>query len=329
MIELYRKVNDDVQCLLCPNLCILKDAKFGICKTRKRENDKIVNHYSGIISSSGLDPIEKKPLYHFMPATQIFSVGFYGCTLNCQFCQNYSISQYHPENTPDRLSPEDMVYILKEKNLKSIAFTYSEPTLYFEWVRETAILCRDSNIKTVLVTNGYLNEKPAEELLKYIDAANIDLKSFRENFYKKVCHGKLEPVKDFIRLAYDMKVHIELTTLVVTDTNDTIEEMGEIVDFIKNISKDIPFHISRYHPSYKFDKPATSIEKLEKLIALAKNNLNFVYGGNIPGDADTYCKNCKTLLVSRNYYSVKIHQVDKNGKCKNCGEFNNIYFFNK
>ncbi len=324
-IALYRDHGDDVQCVLCPNYCVLKEGRYGLCRTRKREGRIVVNPYTGIISSSGLDPIEKKPLYHFMPGSQIFSVGFYGCTLRCQFCQNYSISQYHPEGTQERISPEDMVYLLKDKNLKSIAFTYSEPTLYFEWVRETAILCRDNNIKTVLVSNGYLNEEPAGELLQYIDAANIDLKSFNEGFYKKYCFGKLDPVKKFIRMAHEMKVHLELTTLVITDTNDSEEEMAEIVDFIASVSNNIPFHVSRYHPAYNFDKPPTSVEKLESLIWIAKKKLHYVYGGNIQNDSNTYCKKCGSQLVSRNYYSIRIKNIDSGGKCKSCGEFNEFY----
>src|SRR4030042_4321548 len=149
---LYKKNKDKVQCLLCPNLCVLNDDQYGLCGTRKREKEEVINPYSGIISSSGIDPMEKKPLYHFMPGSTIFSVGFYGCTLKCQFCQNYSISQYHPDKIDEKVSPKDIVYLLKEKNLKSIAFTYSEPLLYHEWVLEISILCRKNNIKTVLVT---------------------------------------------------------------------------------------------------------------------------------------------------------------------------------
>ena len=259
---LYKKLeNGKIQCLLCPNYCPLNENQFGLCGTRLRVKEEVINQFSGIISSSGMDPIEKKPLYHFYPSSAIFSVGFYGCTLKCQFCQNYSISQYHPGKNEHKISPEDMIDLLKEKNLKSIAFTYSEPTLYFEWVLETAILCRKNNIKTVLVTNGYLNPEPAEILLEYIDAANIDLKAWSEEFYKKICGGKLEPVKEFIKIAYKKKVHIELTTLVITDTNDDEKEFDLLTDFISSISKDIPFHISRYHPEYKFAKPATPAEQ--------------------------------------------------------------------
>jgi pyruvate formate lyase activating enzyme len=322
---LYKVKGDKIQCLLCPNLCLLNDGQFGICKTRKRENDKIINPYSGVISSSGIDPMEKKPLYHFFPGSAIFSVGFFGCTLKCQFCQNYSISQFHPEDyNNNKLSPEDVVYLLKEKNIKSIAFTYSEPLLYHEWVLKTSILCRKNNIKTVLVTNGFINQEPAEEILEYIDAANIDLKSSKNDFYKKICSGKVESVKEFIRTAFKKKVHIEVTTLVITDTNDSIEEFNEITDFISSISEDIPFHISRYHPSYNFNKEATPIKTLEKLIEFSQKKLNYVYGGNMLGYSDTLCKKCNEILIKRDFYTTSIRSLDKNGNCKKCGSFNNF-----
>ncbi len=321
---LYKSKGDKIQCLLCPNLCVLKDEQFGLCKTRKRQKEKIINPYSGIISSSGIDPIEKKPLYHFMPGTNIFSVGFFGCTLKCRFCQNYSISQYQPGKIENKISPNNMIYLLKEKNIKSVAFTYSEPLLYHEWVLETSILCRKNSIKTVLVTNGFINQEPAEEILEYIDAANIDLKSSKNEFYKKICSGKVEPVKKFIETAFMKKTHIEVTTLVITGINDTIEEFKEITDFINSISKDIPFHISRYHPAYEFNKEATPIDTLNKLIDFSKEKLNFVYGGNMQGHSNTFCKKCGELLVNRNYYNINIKGLDKQGNCKKCGINNNF-----
>lgn len=284
--DLFLKKGDKVQCLLCPNGCLLNEGQFGMCKVRKREEDKIINFYNGIISAAHLDPIEKKPLYHFMPKTMIYSIGFFGCTLKCQFCQNYSISQidqiekyYILQNK--RHTPEDIVNYLIKNKLTSIAFTYSEPTLYYEWVLETAKLCKKNNIKTVLVTNGYLNEKPAEILLEYIDAANIDLKSAKDDFYKKICSGKINPVKRFIEIAFRMGVHIEVTTLVIRDTNDDISECIEISDFLSKLSKDIPYHISRYFPNYNFNLPPTDTTIIYKWIEEAKKRLNFVYGGNL------------------------------------------------
>lgn len=322
--EYYIKENEKVKCTLCPNTCLLNEGQFGVCKTRKREGNTIINPYHGIISSTSIDPMEKKPLYHFLPDTPIFSVGFYGCTLKCQFCQNYSISQYHPAFDEMKAYPDQILSILKQKKIKAIAFTYSEPTLYYEWVYETAKLCHESNIKTVLVTNGYLNPEPAEKLFKYIDAANVDLKSSTNEFYQNICRGKLEPVKEFIKLAFKSNVHLEITTLVITETNDNPEEIGEITEFIASISPDIPFHISRYHPAYNYTKNATSPEKIAQLINISKEKLHYVYGGNIPGHSDSYCHNCKTVLISRDFYNVHIQNLDERGNCSHCGEFNHF-----
>jgi len=321
---LFIQKGEDLQCVLCPNYCVLKDEQFGLCHIRKRQKDKIFNPYSGIISSASIDPIEKKPLYHFLPKTSIYSVGFFGCTLKCQFCQNHLISQVTPDEDIHKVSPNEMLNYLMKNKLSSIAFTYSEPTLYFEWVLEVAKLCKKNNIKTILVTNGYLNPKPASILLEYIDAANIDLKSSKIEFYKKVCFGKIDPVKEFIKIAYQKKVHIELTTLVVTNTNDDIEECKEITDFIASISKDIPFHISRYHPQYKFTEPPTPLGTINSWITEAKKKLNFVYGGNISELGNTYCKNCGELLIEREYYDILIKNLSNDGKCKKCSEFNNF-----
>jgi pyruvate formate lyase activating enzyme len=316
--KLFILKNDKVQCLLCPNKCVLNDGQFGLCNIRKREKDKIVNPYSGILSGSSMDPIEKKPLYHFMPKTSIYSVGFFGCTLKCQFCQNYSISQTTPIGNEEKITPKEMVNYLIKNNIKSIAFTYSEPTLYYEWVLETAKLCKKEGIKTVLVTNGYLNPNPAEMLLEYIDAANIDLKSSKDDFYKKYCSAKIDPVKKFIEIAFSKNVHVEITTLVITGTNDDISECIEISDFIASISKDIPFHISKYYPCYKLDAPATKVETILEWVKEAKSKLNYVYGGNIADEGNSYCKNCKEILIERKGYFINILNIDSNGKCKKC-----------
>ncbi|HOJ65143.1 MAG TPA: AmmeMemoRadiSam system radical SAM enzyme [Spirochaetota bacterium] len=323
-VRLYQKINDKTECLLCPNNCKLKEGQSGLCNIRENVNGNIINPYSGIISSSGIDPIEKKPLYHFYPGSEIYSIGFFGCTLKCQFCQNWQISQNKPLDYFKKISPEDFVLYLKKNNFNKIAYTYSEPTLYYEWVLETAKLCRKNDIKNVIVTNGYLNKEPAKELLKFIDAANIDLKGADDQFYKKNCNGKIEPVKEFIKIAFDLNVHIELTTLVITNTNDSMEDCKKIMDFIKSISTDIPFHISRYHSAYKFNLPPTQEKTIKDWVNYAKNHLNFVYGGNVLFDNDTYCHNCKSLLIKRNFYLVSLIGIDNKGICLKCSSKNNI-----
>jgi pyruvate formate lyase activating enzyme len=320
----YLSNGNSVQCILCPNLCVLSEGNFGLCKTRKRIGNKIENPFSGIISSSGIDPIEKKPLYHYKPGSKIFSIGFFGCTLHCQFCQNYSISQTMPERLPERTSPDDIVSYLLKNGLPSIALTYSEPTLHFEWILETVKLCRREKINTVLVTNGYLNQEPAKMLLEYVDAANIDLKSADDAFYKKICGGKINPVKEFIKIAYSKKVHIEITTLVITDTNDGILECNQIAEFIAGISDCIPFHISRYHPDYIFNKSMTPVGTMNNWLNEAKTKLNFVYGGNIQEFQDSTCSNCNNLLIRRNGYDVAITGLTEGGRCQNCGTDNHF-----
>ncbi len=325
-IELYTKENDKIKCLLCPNNCKLLEGQIGACGIRRAENNKITNPYLGVISSTNLDPIEKKPLYHFHPGTQIYSIGFFGCTLKCQFCQNWQISQESPSafDNIKKIMPKDFVSFLKKNNLTQIAYTYSEPLLYYEWVLEVAKLCRETGIKNILVTNGYLNQAPAKELLKFIDAANIDLKGADDQFYKKDCSGKIEPVQNFIKIAYDLNVHIELTTLVITDTNDSIEDCKKIVEFILSISKNIPFHISRYHPAYKFSKRATDEATIKEWVGYARKYLNFVYAGNVSFDNDTFCYNCKSLLIKREFYLTKLINLNKQGNCSKCGTDNNI-----
>lgn len=324
--SLYRKSGDSVICLLCPNGCSLKkEGQFGVCMIRKREDDRIVNAYSGILSSKSVDPIEKKPLYHFMPGSSIFSVGFYGCTLKCGFCQNHSISQHRPYNSEEPVTPEEIVAYLSRNKIPSIAFTYSEPTLYFEWVTETARLCREKNIKTVLVTNGYLNPEPARELLEVIDGANIDLKSSSDSFYTSICKGKLESVKEFIRIGFEQKVHIEVTTLVITDTNDSISEAEAISGFIASLSPDIPFHISRYHPCYKFTLPPTPESTIRAWCDTAAKKLHYVYAGNVGFDNNTICKKCGSVLVERSYYFTTRKALLPDGTCSSCGQTNNFF----
>ncbi|MCG8572195.1 MAG: AmmeMemoRadiSam system radical SAM enzyme [Spirochaetes bacterium] len=320
---LYQVHRDYIQCRLCPNFCKLKEEhQFGVCGVRKRENDCIVNPFSGILSAESMDPIEKKPLYHFYPGSQIFSIGFYGCTLKCKFCQNHSISQHKPPPHAEVTQPKELVDYIKKQGLKGIAFTYSEPTLYFEWVLETARLCRKNDIKTVLVTNGYLNPEAARTLLAEIDGANIDLKAFHEDFYQRLCSARLEPVKEFIKIAWELKVHIELTTLVITRENDSLEECGQITNFIAALSPDIPYHISRYHPSYQFNAPPTSEKTIKSWVLEAQKKLHYVYGGNVAFDNDTKCKKCQHILVSRSFYQTDRGGLSKEGRCKKCGSEN-------
>lgn len=319
-VEFYEQLdNGAIQCRVCPHNCVLREGKSGVCGVRTVEDGMLVAINYGEISALSMDPIEKKPLFHYKPGTNIFSVGSFGCNFTCGFCQNYSIAQFKPQT--QYISPEDIVK--RAKTYKSegnigIAFTYNEPMMYYEYVLDTAKLCKEEGLDVVVVTNGFINTEPLSKLLPYVDAMNIDLKSFSEKFYKKECSGNLSDILETIKLA-SRHCHVELTTLLITDHNDSEEEVRKIGEFIAGVDKNIPLHLSRYYPTYKFKEEATDIDKVKFLASVAREYLNYVYVGNIlDTDNNTYCPSCKKVLIERNIYNT----VDKNksNKCKSCGE---------
>jgi len=278
----YKKLNNDfVQCLLCPKLCKIKEGKSGFCGVRENIGNKLFSNIYSRVSSQGMDPIEKKPLYHFYPGSLILSLGTIGCNFACPFCQNWQISQEH--NVPTQnMSPSEAVEKALERSSVGIAYTYSEPMIWYEYVMDTAKLAKEKGLKNVLVTNGYINEKPLKELLPFIDAMNIDLKAFDEKFYKEICKGDLGTVLKTIKIA-STSCHIEITNLVIPGFNDTTKHFENLVNWIKeNIGADIPLHFSRYFPHYKMKtSSATPIETLEQAYEIAKRKLRYVYLGNI------------------------------------------------
>jgi pyruvate formate lyase activating enzyme len=277
----WEKEKENIRCRLCPHMCLISDGKTGICRERKNIEGTLYSLNYGVITSVGLDPIEKKPLYHFMPGTTILSYGSRGCNLSCSFCQNYRISM-EPNPPSIIMSPDEAVQKVKDENLSSIAFTYNEPTVWYEFMLQAAIKAKENRIRTVCVTNGYINQAPLEELLNYIDAFNVDLKSFSDGFYRKICGGKLEPVLRAIKMIYG-RAHLEITTLVVENENDDLNELEELFKWIASIDTGIILHLSRYFPSYKMTNPATKIETLMKAKRLAEKHLDYVYIGNVPG----------------------------------------------
>ncbi|MCX7910543.1 MAG: AmmeMemoRadiSam system radical SAM enzyme [Endomicrobia bacterium] len=316
-----------LQCRLCPHNCIIEENKVGKCKARKNINGKLYSLTYGVISSIAFDPIEKKPLYHFYPGSLILSVGSFGCNFKCEFCQNWEISQienkdidnFHKEKI---ITTQQLLQIAKKyKSNIGISYTYNEPLINFEFVLDTAKIFNKEGYKNVLVTNGYINKEPLLELIPYIDAANIDLKSFNENFYKEICGAKLKFVLETIEIFLRHKKHIELTTLVITQANDSIEEITQIVNYVSSLSSEIPLHFSRYFPMYKFSKPSTSVEHLMEIYKLAKQKLKYVYLGNVVYEEynSTFCPNCNKLLIKRVGYNVEIMGL-KNRVCKYCGE---------
>jgi len=307
------------KCVLCPNHCIIKADKFGKCRVRGYDSNlKPIIPFAGKLSALAVDPIEKKPLYHFYPGSQILSAGFYSCNLSCAFCQNYHISTKVDTNAKT-ISPEEMAEITASSDTIGLAYTYSEPMIHIEWIKETAKLIRNKNLKNVLVTNGYINKEAGESILENIDALNIDLKSFNNNFYTNELGGSLEPVKDFIKLAAK-KAHVEVTTLVIPGKNDSEKEIEQIASFIASINSSIPFHLSCYYPTYKYSIEKTDPIKVINLAKIASNYLEYVYVGNTGiAENNTKCPSCNNLIIKRAGYKVEIRE-NNNGICSNCGK---------
>jgi pyruvate formate lyase activating enzyme len=323
---------DTVQCELCPRRCVLGGGAAGSCKVRFNRGGKGAIPYYGYITALALDPIEKKPLYHFRPGTEILSLGFAGCNLHCPFCQNWRISQ--STDAPGQVySPAEIIDAAK-KSAKtarvSIAYTYSEPLVHIEFLLDCMKEARKAGIANVLISNGCVNSEAAEEILPLTDAANIDLKCFSEETYKKVLGGDLGAVTSFIRMAVEKGVHLELTTLIVTGLNDSKAELDKCRDFIAELEtgrKFIPWHLSAYHPDYKWQSPATSAHSIMAAVNSAKEKLAFVYAGNIAGDNDTFCLSCGKKIIGRRGYKIDTSGLSLKNKdggayycCAFCGE---------
>lgn len=316
--------NGKIQCTICPRNCILSEGQEGFCHVRKRVNNEIILTTYGYNTGLAIDPIEKKPLYQFYPTSPILSFGTLGCCMGCQFCQNWHISKSKEDaNKLNQTSPEDIVRIAKDYNCKSVAFTYNDPIIFFEYALDTAKLCRQNGIKTVAVTSGYINPEPAKEFFNLMDAANIDLKGFSEQFYKKNCLAKLQPVLDTIKYAVnETNCHVELTTLLIEGENDRQEEIQAQCEWIKeNLGNCVPLHFSAFFPKYNFsNRQATSFETLLKAYKIAKNTgLKYVYTGNLTNTetSTTYCKNCGKPVIIRNGYQLLGYNLT-DGKCNNC-----------
>lgn len=324
--QFYIKLENQIlRCELCPWNCVLKPGQTGVCKVRSNENGKLVTHVFNKVAALGIDPIEKKPLYHFYPGKNILSVGEVGCNLHCSFCQNHRISQCFASDFKGFYELNTKQIVEKathtDKNI-GVAYTYNEPFIFYEFMFETAQLAHENGLKNVMVSNGYVNPEPLKKLLTFIDAFNIDLKAFTDEFYLKQTKGKLEPVLETLQIIAKSKSHLEITNLVIPGLNDDETEFGKMVKWIaENLGNEIPLHLSRYFPQYKMDLPATSIEKLESLFVLAKQHLQYVYLGNVNDEksSSTFCPHCGNLLISRNRYSTKINGLNQSKSCKNCG----------
>jgi len=316
----YIKKGKDVQCKLCPRLCIIKPDSLGNCGVRKNINGKLYSLVYGRAAATNIDPIEKKPLYHFLPGSFSFSIGTLGCNLHCKNCQNWGISQAKSGEYPDyELLPEKIVEEAVRNNCKSISYTYNEPTVFYEYVLETAKLAKKKKIRNNLVTNGFINEEPLKKLLPYIDAANVDLKSINNEFYKNVTNAWIKQILNSITLM-NKKIWIELTNLIIPTLNDDLTKIREMCEWIKSVNKDIPLHFTAFYPMYKLlNIPPTSQEILLKAYGVAKKvGLNYVYIGNLQTDKNhTFCPKCNKLLIERLGFNVMKNNI-RNGRCS-CG----------
>ncbi len=306
-----------VRCLLCPNLCRIVDGKRGRCSQRENRSGRLVALSYGRTVTLNVDPIEKKPLYHFMPGSRILSIGPNGCTLTCDSCQNWGISQ---EPAPTRfIPPEELVELAAKEGSIGVAFTYTEPLLWFEYLKDAAPALREHGLKSVLVTNGYLNEEPAAEIVPLIDAFNVDLKSMEDDFYRKWCGGTgAGPVRRFIEIAAGV-THVEVTNLLIPGLNDSPENIGALVDWLAGVSDEIPLHFSRFFPQYRMnDRPPTPRQSLEKAYEIAKQRLKHVYIGNIAigGTENTYCPSCGAEAIRRERYRAEV--IGTAGQCPKC-----------
>ncbi len=321
----YEKMKDNkTRCNLCFHKCLLTPGKTGLCFGRKNIDGKLYAINYGKTTSLCMDPIEKKPLYHFFPGIEILSIAPNGCNLLCPFCQNAEISQ--AEIPTREITSDDLVSHCKKHNSVGVAYTYTEPLIWFEFLLDAGTAIRNNGLKNVLVTNGIIEEEPLKQLLPLIDAFNIDLKSIREDFYRKIVKGDLSSVQRTIRMAHKTS-HIELTNLLITDINDSDKDIEELVDWVYNLDPSIPLHFSRYFPHYKMNNPPTPQERLEFAYRKAKEKLDYVYVGNIniPDTHNTYCPKCGNLLIERNgHYGAVVVGLDGK-KCNSCGKEINIF----
>ncbi len=332
MISLSKKTNSKIECLLCPHNCKLGKDSIGICGVRKNNGKEIELLTYGVISGYALDPVEKKPLYHFYPGTNILSIGSYGCNMRCDFCQNYNISQETLDSFSRKTDPHKIVRdALSLSNNIGIAFTYNEPVIWYEFIADVAREARKEGLKTVMVTNGYVNSEPLDEIISFTDAFNVDLKAFNNQFYRKLTGANLEPVKESLKQIALSDRHLEITTLVIPGWNDDEKEMESQAEWIAvELGKEIPFHLSRYFPMYKRNDPSTSAETLRKLASVASEYLDYVYIGNTNSDTgqNTYCPGCGKIITNRSRYNIMHQNIDREGKCTECGKkiYSNFIF---
>jgi len=319
MKHFFNIVNGKIRCNLCVHHCILKEHQLGICGVNQNIGGKLINLVYGKPVSINIDPIEKKPLYHFLPGSHSLSIGTVGCNLQCPFCQNWHISQTHNTDKIKYHSPEQIIKTAIDNNCRSISFTYNEPTIFYPYAREIALLGKDNNIKNVFVTNGLMSDEVISDLKNCADACNIDLKSPDADFYKKMLKAPFKIFDNIIKIK-TTGVWFELTTLLIPGENDSTQDIRKIIDFIKeHLGTETPWHISAFHPDYKMmDKKMTTKLNLAIAYEMAlEQGLKYVYIGNIAFENNTNCSACGSILVQRERYKIKVNK-DFKGICPEC-----------
>ncbi|MEA3333024.1 MAG: AmmeMemoRadiSam system radical SAM enzyme [Pseudomonadota bacterium] len=324
---LYQKLDENrVRCQLCTHYCVIANGKKGICQVRENRDGTLYSLVYGRTITQNVDPIEKKPLYHFYPGSRAFSVGTPGCNFHCDWCQNWEISQMPREKhfiAGHELSPEEIVSAAKKSACRSIAYTYTEPTIFFEYSYATAQLAHEAAIANVYVSNGYMSSEMLELFHPWLDAANIDLKTFRDATYRKYTGGRLQPVLDNLKKIHDYGIWLEVTTLVIPGVIDDPQELQEIAEFIATeLGTETPWHVSRFYPQYKLSQtPPTSPATIRQAVEIGrKAGLKYVYQGNLAVETDTCCPACGKLLIRRSGFGVSSNHVDGKGCCPACGE---------
>jgi len=320
--------NNAVRCKLCPNMCVISEGSAGVCTTRVNINGKLYSTVYGYPCSIHIDPIEKKPLYHYYPSEGILSLGTFGCNLFCKGCQNFDISRANADDNIKKknlkyVTPTEIINIALENNIKLIAYTYNEPTIFFEYMLDIARLAKAKKIKNVIVSNGYISPEPLKELCKYIDAANIDIKGITEKFYRQYSRVDIKPILNTIKILHKKHIWLELTNLIIPGLNDSPKDIKKLCEWIKdNVGKDVPLHFSRFYPYYGASNipqtPSTILEKAKNIASAV--GIEYIYIGNLGFLENTYCPKCKEIIISRSHISVKIKNLtgqDKN-QCANC-----------
>ncbi len=325
-----KKPNQNVECIICPRNCIISPGNYGVCGARKNIDGELYTMVYGETTSANVDPIEKKPLYHFRPGSRVFSISTVGCNFECKHCQNWRLSQSNLEDVrTETIEPNGVIERTKKSSCDGIAYTYGEPVIWYEYCHDTARQAKDDELYNVFITNGYMNQEPWKKIGPYLDALNVDLKAFNDEFYENICNvPSVEPVLDTCKWAVENDIHLEITNLIIPDENDNPDQIREMCKWIfEELKPTVPLHFSRFRPMHKLtNKSSTPVSTLEKALEIAKGEgLEYVYVGNVPGHEgdNTYCPDCDKLLISRYGFSITEYNLE-NGKCPNCGRDVNI-----